>query len=371
MTFNIYNIIILAGIVQGFIFSFLVFTIKKFNSTSTFLLSCLVLSYSLGNLQYILPDIGLMSLYSMYLYVYLPFAALIPVLIYMYVYHFLHPLEKITRFEKLLLVPFLFFLLLTIAFRILFILNINTAFWFKKFVYIVRFIEIFSVLLSIVLLIKIITKVHSYRKENTKFNHSVIRSRLTWLANTLIAILIGTLLWAYLTYRNIFVPESNVSFYSLWIAIAIMIYWLGHVGIYKFGIIEQRKRIREYQAENKGPFIESKSKNNYIIAFQKLLLDEKLFLDPRLTLHTISERLQISPSHLSRIIKKELNTNYSSYINSLRVSEAKRYLTNPEFSRYTITAIGLEAGFNSKSAFYDIFKKATGQTPLSYKRNSI
>jgi len=53
------------------------------------------------------------------------------------------------------------------------------------------------------------------------------------------------------------------------------------------------------------------------------------------------------------------------------VNEAKSYLKNPEFSNYTITAIGLEAGFNSKSSFYEVFKKATGTTPFSYKKEGL
>ena len=49
------------------------------------------------------------------------------------------------------------------------------------------------------------------------------------------------------------------------------------------------------------------------------------------------------------------------------MEEAKKYLTKPEFSNYTLLAIGLEAGFNSKSAFNASFKKITGLTPSQYK----
>jgi len=55
----------------------------------------------------------------------------------------------------------------------------------------------------------------------------------------------------------------------------------------------------------------------------------------------------------------------------LRVEEAKLYLTDTDFSNYTLVAIGLEAGFNSKSAFNNSFKKITGQTPSQFKQRHI
>nr|WP_299384701.1 helix-turn-helix transcriptional regulator [Allomuricauda sp.] len=368
MNLNIYNCLIIAGIIQGFIFSFLVFNTKKFRSISTRLLGLLVLAYSLGNLQYIIPDVGLMDLGTMYRYLYLPLAALIPVLIYMYVHHFLNPLSEVSGLEKWLMAPFVVFMLATLVFRCYFVFKSGDMEAYALFGNLVMGIEIFSVLFAIVLLVLATFKVFAFAEEDQSFNPEVIRTSLNWLKYTLILILLGTFLWAYLTYKNIFVPDSNVSYYSLWIIIAATIYWLGHIGIYKFGIIEQRKRIRAYQLKNNGQVPQKDPLNEHVMAFQKLVREEKAYLDPGLTLDTVASHLSISPSYLSKVIKKELHTNYTDYINELRIDEAKNYLRKPEFANYTITAIGLEAGFNSRSAFYQVFKKVTGKTPLRYKK---
>ncbi|WP_407920992.1 helix-turn-helix domain-containing protein [Flavobacterium cellulosilyticum] len=59
--------------------------------------------------------------------------------------------------------------------------------------------------------------------------------------------------------------------------------------------------------------------------------------------------------------------NFLDYINLLRVEKVKKYLIKSDYSSYTIVAIGLECGFNSKSTFYTAFKKFTNVTPSEFK----
>lgn len=104
---------------------------------------------------------------------------------------------------------------------------------------------------------------------------------------------------------------------------------------------------------------------------KKMIVEEKRFLDSQISLENVASELEVSKGHLSRLIKSELDTGFTDYINLLRIDEAKNYLSNPDFANYTLVAIGLEAGFNSKSTFYSTFKKSTGLTPLQFKNNQM
>jgi AraC-like DNA-binding protein len=59
-----------------------------------------------------------------------------------------------------------------------------------------------------------------------------------------------------------------------------------------------------------------------------------------------------------------MNTNFYDYINQARVEAAKRALAASDAS---VLAIALEIGYNSRSAFYNAFKKHSGQTPSAYR----
>ncbi len=368
MNFNIFNSLILAGIIQGFIFAAVVLFTKKFRVKSTLFLLAIILAYSLGNLQFLLPDIGVISLNKMYNFVYLPWASLIGPLLYFYVVLFLNPSKKIILVEKLLFLPFLVFLLLTIVYRIAFVTDYKNDSFYNFFKDIPNFHEIFALLLSIVILLVLIKKVFIYDKQNKDFKINIIRTNLNWLKTILFLMFSLTILWTYVMYRMLYYPEMVAPFYILWVSIAATIYWLGHIGIYNFGIISERKKIRNYYSETKKQSIIPPVKNEHITALENLLLHDKLYLDSSLTLESVAKYLQLSSSYLSRIINAELEISFTDYLNRHRIEEAKAYLENPEFSRYTIVAIGLEAGFNSKSTFFYVFKKVTGKTPLAYQR---
>lgn len=79
---------------------------------------------------------------------------------------------------------------------------------------------------------------------------------------------------------------------------------------------------------------------------------------------------EYSSSTLSVIINTIARKSFIDYLNEMRVDQAKTLLTDSDYENYTITSIGLESGFNSKSTFYTVFKKHTGLTPVNY-RNQV
>lgn len=107
--------------------------------------------------------------------------------------------------------------------------------------------------------------------------------------------------------------------------------------------------------------------------FLKRLLDvmesEKPYTDGELTLPKLAARLSVSTHHLSQVINERLGQSFSDFVNSYRVGEAKRMLSDPAAGHYSVLAIGEEVGFNSKSSFNTAFKKQTGMTPSEFRQS--
>jgi len=92
---------------------------------------------------------------------------------------------------------------------------------------------------------------------------------------------------------------------------------------------------------------------------------ERLHLDPNLSLRKLSSATGVSEINLSQTFSRLLNTSFFEYVNARRVEEAKALLRSTDHS---VLQIAIDAGFNSRSAFYTAFKESTGQTPATYRK---
>jgi AraC-like DNA-binding protein len=110
------------------------------------------------------------------------------------------------------------------------------------------------------------------------------------------------------------------------------------------------------------------NKHEILQRLEKLMTHEKLFLHPSLTLGEIAQKLNVVPRYLSQVINELKGQNFYDFVNTYRIEEAKRILSDPSHNEEKILAVLFDCGFNSKSVFNTVFKKYTGITPSEYRR---
>jgi AraC-like DNA-binding protein len=98
----------------------------------------------------------------------------------------------------------------------------------------------------------------------------------------------------------------------------------------------------------------------------KILVEEKLYLDPEFSLQTLAHKLKMSPVAVSRVINSELKKNFRNLVNEYRVEEVKTRLNDPRSIQLSLLGIAYECGFNSEASFYRIFKNVVGVSPKEY-----
>jgi len=97
--------------------------------------------------------------------------------------------------------------------------------------------------------------------------------------------------------------------------------------------------------------------------------DDRLFLDPALSLPSLARRLRLSSQHVSRLVNAGIGSSFNDYVNRLRVEEACRILAGPDGPTRKIGALAYDCGFGSPSVFYAAFRKFTGRTPSDYLKS--
>jgi len=97
-----------------------------------------------------------------------------------------------------------------------------------------------------------------------------------------------------------------------------------------------------------------------------LMEQDKLYLNPDLTVDDVASRLGATPRALSLMLHIDMHTNFCQYVNEYRIEHAKNLL---KASGDNIDSIVPLCGFNSRPSFYRSFVRITGKTPSEW-RNS-
>lgn len=105
-------------------------------------------------------------------------------------------------------------------------------------------------------------------------------------------------------------------------------------------------------------------KNQIEISLNKQL-DAKVYLEPDLILKTLAEKCDTNRSYLSQFINEKYKMNFNTFINMLRINEAKQILSDKN-NKIPLKEAYIRLGFNTYSVFNEAFKKQVGVTPNFY-----
>jgi two-component system response regulator YesN len=123
-------------------------------------------------------------------------------------------------------------------------------------------------------------------------------------------------------------------------------------------ICEFCKQLSEYIDEQK----ESKNGN---LSDEILAYLQEHYNDPSLSLDSIAQAFNLSPSYLSRFIKDQTGYTQKQHIDQLRMNEAKKLLAT---SSFTVKQIVEQVGYVDETNFIRKFKKLEGITPMLYRK---
>lgn len=370
LNINFFNILIISITIQGLIFSLILSFSKKYNrSKPNLYLAQLILFLSLSNLYYWFIDTRIVVGWWPYRYLFVPWELLIMPFFYYFVDAYLN---KATSIKKYLLIPFIISLsthLYLIGYRMFFATH-EEGIELSK--YINRIGEYITPVFSVIVIVMIFRMITKYERKNKTLSNNIIIVETKWLKQLLYSgIGVCVVLVLYILFKLLFTPKSNeydFVYYFVWIGMGVIIYLLGYGGIYYIGIFNQRNEIRKSSELENNKQTENKYNIKRFEEFDDIICAERLYSNPNCSLTSLSERFQMSEGYLSQLINTFSGSSTTTYINNLRLEEVNRMLQSNEYNQYTIVAISLEAGFNSKSTFYDAFKKNYGMTPSQFRK---
>ena len=100
----------------------------------------------------------------------------------------------------------------------------------------------------------------------------------------------------------------------------------------------------------------------------KMMHEEKMFLQPDLRLSDIVTRLPISEASTRKLIHAEFGCeHFRTFLNRYRIQYAISLLDDPVRGDDKLIAIAFDSGFASLASFQRAFKRETGKTPSAWR----
>ena len=91
------------------------------------------------------------------------------------------------------------------------------------------------------------------------------------------------------------------------------------------------------------------------------------YADPAISLAKVAAQVNLSPSYVSQLFKRNDNCTFTEYLNHVRIEQAKRLLSETHLRVYEVADA---VGYKSAKYFFQLFKQITGKRPREFYQSS-
>lgn len=388
-----YKNLTLPSIVQGLILAFILLFNFRNNRQANIFLAVLLFAISFHSFRYyvarrivgdFLVDLLNQPNYNFsHLFIPFSFILIIGPALYFYVKSLTSPGFKFGRKDMYHFLPALIVILIYVVLWLQSINRQSHQSYSQVYLFFNSAEQMAGIVLGMVYNAFAFKKLRQHRKSLHEQFSNTNAITLSWLQVMMIMLTLVWLGWFIIALFNIQVFSfvlDYIAFYPLQIFLSVIIYIIGFAGfiqpqIYAPNMMpplignDQQTSLANTDKDIVEDAQEEKStkKSPHTDKIIQTMQNERLYLNPTLTLNELARHIAVSPKVLSQVLNNELNKNFHDFVNYYRVEEVKQRLVDKQYQHLTILGIAYDAGFNSKSSFNRIFMKYTQMSPKQYR----
>jgi AraC-like DNA-binding protein len=378
---DVINTLLILGAAQGLFLAVLLAT-KRTNSTANRLLAVAMLSFSLFALQGVYYARGYYTEYPHFIGMSAPLVFVFGPVLYLYAQAVSSGGHAFPKSSLLHFLPFAAVILYLVPFfletgeeKIEFLGRLDRG-DSPLGLAIIQHLQYAHGILYVALTIRVLRR---HRERLRDAQSPVERIHLDWLRNVTVAVVavwalaVGLYLLDVLGVAVGKVPPTLTA-----LAVALMVYWLGYLGLRQpeiFNVATPNAaaaaavpptpagRLTPGTAAALAP-AQAEAHAQRLV---RLMEEKQLYKRSLLTLPELAGELSISAPELTAVLDGQLGKSFDDFVDAYRVEEVKRRLRDPGSSHLTILSIAQRAGFDTATEFDACFRKHTGLTPSQYR----
>lgn len=155
--------------------------------------------------------------------------------------------------------------------------------------------------------------------------------------------------------------------YQLALFTGVFYIWGSLIFTVSFYVLLGRLLTRKKEVLPKMALQPLENSSELLLQLRTFMETEKPFLNPQLKLDDLAVSVGFSKHQLSRLLNEAYPHGFSQFVKEYRVAEARDLIRDhPEWS---LDGVGYEAGFSSRSSFFEAFKRLESMTPAMFRKS--
>lgn len=233
----------------------------------------------------------------------------------------------------------------------------------------------------IIVLFWFLKKINNYTKGIKNCYSSIDSIHLNWFRYFIYGYLVINILSLFLFLSFDFGILNNIKtpFNIEYTVLVLLLFYLCYNGIKQYSLasfdelikmnnlISVNNGLSEYK-KYKSSSLSDEEMNNLYVKIENLFKSDQVFLDPQLKINDLAKELKVTTHKVSQTINTKSGKSFYDFVNQFRVKYFKELLSNKDNRKFTILALGIESGFNSKASLNRIFKEYAGQSPKKFQQ---
>jgi AraC-like DNA-binding protein len=318
----------------------------------------------------------------------LPFRALSPVLLWLYVWRMLNPTKPFRPIQFLhLLIPTIIIIGLSpeflkpVAYKIemlsTFYMHNNYLMLRKTGIFPAGFIQPFLLVFGLIYIFISILYIWRFQKTKSQQYKETNKLLLRWILLVASVIAVFVLLQSVQYLSLLF--KGDFSFFAQ-IGQSLSLIYLKAYLLVNPSVIENMDGCLDVidempnssvNIDNILPRVSEDFQNSSIyIQVNHFLVTNEGYKDPNLSLESMAEKLSISKSKLSSFLQESFGLNFPELINRYRIQHFITLYKADELKQLKVETLILQSGYRNKTTFYLAFKKVLQTNPSTFMKQS-
>ncbi|HLO79699.1 MAG TPA: helix-turn-helix domain-containing protein [Chitinophagaceae bacterium] len=135
-------------------------------------------------------------------------------------------------------------------------------------------------------------------------------------------------------------------------------------------LAEQKAEVDELVSVDKKIYLKENIVEKIGEKIESYLAEEQAYLKSGFSISDLSFAIGHPVHQISAYLNNHVGMNFNEYTNRHRINYLlKKLKENKDWQRFTLEALGQQAGFSNRYTFLNAFKKVTGETPSAFLKN--